>query len=77
MAGAVLLLPRRPHDDVVLEDGRAEDDHVAAPLVQLDHLQRLFKDGAALVHVLRVEGLQDGNRQTDLRRQHLLTISHR
>lgn len=55
---AGLLLPCRLDYDVVLEDGRAEDGHVAPPLVELAHLERLFKDGAALIHVLRVKNLQ-------------------
>ena len=55
---AGLLLSRRLDNDVVLEDGRAEDGHVAPPLVELSHLEGLFKDGAALVNVLRVKNLQ-------------------
>ena len=55
---AGLLLSRRLDNDVVLEDGRAEDGHVAPPLVELSHLESLFEDGAALVNVLRVKNLQ-------------------
>ena len=58
LRNAGLLLSCGLDYDVVLQDGRAEDGHVAPPLVEVAHLERLFKDGAALVHVLRVKNLQ-------------------
>ena len=64
---AGLLLSRRLDNDVVLQDGRAEDGHVAPPLVELSHLEGLFKDGAALVNVLRVKNLQKTIRYAAIR----------